>query len=99
MLEFGQHVPVHTDARAFLAHWAGTLDFFTKQEMAAKVIDPALSNQERQAILEQFAVTYVVVREQDSPAATFMPAAAGRLTPVFQQGDVTIFRTSEPALP
>ncbi|MCG8350459.1 MAG: hypothetical protein MI924_22055 [Chloroflexales bacterium] len=99
VLEFGQHIPVHTDARAFLAHWAGTLDFFTKQEMAAKVIDPALSNQERQAILEQFAVTYVVVREQDSPAATFMPAAAGRLTPVFQQGDVTIFRTSEPTLP
>lgn len=92
-LEFGQHVPVRTDARAFLAHWAGTLDFYTKREMAAATLDPATPAAERRAVLEQFAVTYVVTREQDSPAAALTPAATDDLTPVFQQGEVTIYRT------
>lgn len=91
-LDFGQFVPFNTDARAFLAHWAGTLDFFNKRDMSAEVLNPATPPARRAAILQEHGVTYVVVRDREQPAAQLTPAAADTMTPVFQQGDVTIYR-------
>ncbi len=98
VLDFGQFVPVWSDARAFLAHWAGTLDFYGKQQMVAIMLNSQSSAAERQAILQEFGVSYVVVREQDRPAAQFTPEVAPYLVPVFQQGDVTIYQTQLNAL-
>jgi len=90
-LELNQHVPVWSDARAFLAHWAGTLDYFEKLRLAQVVLSPTAPATERAAILEQFDVSYVLVREQDSPRAQ-LAAAAPALALVFEQGEVSIYR-------
>ncbi|MFV9505146.1 MAG: hypothetical protein AB4911_11340 [Oscillochloridaceae bacterium umkhey_bin13] len=90
-LEINQHVPAWTDARAFLAHWAGTLDYFAKLDAVQLVLDPAIPEAERQAVLDQFGVTYLIVREQDV-ALDALAVAAPSLRPVFSQGEVTIFR-------
>lgn len=90
-IELGQFVPVWSDARAYLAHWAGTLDFFTKREQAALVLDPATSAQVRNQLLDEFAVTYVVVREQDSPRSAFARSAGSRLREVYTHGTVTVY--------
>jgi xanthosine utilization system XapX-like protein len=89
-LEINQHVPVWSDARAFLAHWAGTLDYFVKQDLVTQVLDPATADAERRAIFAQFQVTYVIVRDADSPPGA-LQAAAPTLQPVFTQGDVRIY--------
>jgi hypothetical protein len=90
-LDFGQNVPVWSDSRAFLAHWAGTLDFFEKRALAAEVLDPATPAARRAAILDEYAVTYVVVRSQNRPAEALASSSGGRLAPAFRAGDVTIF--------
>ncbi|PDW04367.1 hypothetical protein CJ255_04140 [Candidatus Viridilinea mediisalina] len=89
-LEINQHVPVWSDAHAFLAHWAGTLDFFTKSALAATVLDPATSEDERQAVFARYGVNYVIVREQDAPREQ-LASVAPSLQPVFTQGAVSIF--------
>lgn len=97
-LEINQHVPVWSDAHAFLAHWAGTLDFFTRRDMAAAVLDPATPESARRAILDQFGVTYVIVREQDSPRDQ-LAAAAPSLQPAFSRGAVSVYAVQSSAAP
>ncbi len=91
-IELGQFIPVWSDARAYVAHWAGTLDFFTKRENAERVINPATPQAERRALLDEFAVTYVIVREQDHPRATFEASAGPELVPVYANPTITIYR-------
>lgn len=91
-LEINQHVPVWTDARAFLAHWAGTLNYFDKVAAANHVLDPATPPTERQVILDTYGVTYVIARERDVRRADLARAAAAQLAPVFEQGEVTVFK-------
>jgi hypothetical protein len=93
-LDFGQFVPARSDARAFLAHWAGTLDYFDKQHQVEQVLSLTTSDQERLRILRQYSVTYVVVREQDAPRALFTPVVADYMMPVFENGQVTIYRSN-----
>lgn len=97
-LEINQHVPVWSDAHAFLAHWAGTLDFFVKSALVAEVLDPATPEHERQAVLAQFGVSYVIVREDDAPREV-LASAAPSLQPVFTQGTVSIFAVDTIATP
>lgn len=97
-LEYGQHVPVRSDARAFLAHWAGTLDFFDKKVMVREVFDPATSDMRRREILSAYGVTYIVARGRDQ-AATLDPAVGRYLTVVFSEGDTTMYRVTPVHLP
>ncbi len=92
VLEINQHVPVWSDARAYVAHWAGTLDFFTKRANAERVVNPATPRDERQALLDEFAVSYVIVREQDGPRAAFAASAAPDLVSVYENATVSIYR-------
>jgi hypothetical protein len=97
-IELGQFVPVWSDARAYIAHWAGTLDFFTKRDNSERVLDPATPQAERRALLDEFAVTYVMVREQDASRAAFAASAGPELVPVYENASVSIYRVSQAAL-
>lgn len=92
VLEINQHVPVWSDARAYVAHWAGSLDFFTKRANAERVVNPATPRDERQALLDEFAVSYVIVREQDGPREALAASAGPELVPVYKNVTVTIYR-------
>ncbi len=97
VLEINQHVPVWSDARAYVAHWAGTLDFFTKQKNAERAVNPATPQEERRRLLNEFTVTYVIVREQDSPRLAFAASASSDLAPVYENATVTIYRVQPDA--
>ncbi|MGQ9926361.1 MAG: hypothetical protein ACUVS4_05765 [Chloroflexaceae bacterium] len=92
VLEINQHVPVWSDARAYVAHWAGSLDFFTKRENAKRVVNPATPRDERRALLNEFGVSYVIVREQDSSRVAFAASAGPELIPVYENATVTVYR-------
>ncbi len=97
-LEINQHVPVWSDARAFLAHWAGTLDYYRKVELANLVLDPTTPNAQRQAVFDEFGVTYLIVRETDSPRDQ-LTAAMPTLQPVFTRGEVSIYAVGTGSTP
>lgn len=64
-LTLGQYVPALTGKHAFLAHWAQTVDYYTKQELVTEFYDPLTSNVRRQAILEEYAVDFVIYSVRD----------------------------------
>jgi hypothetical protein len=91
-IEFGQFVPVWSDARAYVAHWAGTLDFFTKRENSRIVLDPGTPADKRRQLLAEFHVSYVVMRDRDGDRVAFGRQSASDLEPVYENATVSIYR-------
>lgn len=90
-LNTGQFIPALTGARAYLAHWAQTLDFFTKRANVEAFFDPATSDAQRQAILAEFGADYVLVTPEEQALGAFDPASVPYLESVFSQGDATVY--------
>jgi len=96
-LDFGQYVPTWSDARAFLAHWTGTLDYLDKQRMVASVLNATTPEGERRAILNEYEVSYVVVRDGGSVSghdSAWIASTGWRA--VFANDRVTIYRVQLP---
>jgi hypothetical protein len=91
-IEFGQFVPVWSDARAYIAHWAGTLDFYTKRDNSRIVLDPATSATQRRQLLNEFQVSYVVMRDRDGNRSELTRQSADTLEPVYENATVSIYR-------
>lgn len=87
-LAFGQFVPMWTDARSFLAHWANTLDFYGKVGRVEKVFNPETSTADRDAILQAADADYVVVTSGEPATWT----SGTHYQAVFKQGEVSIYR-------
>jgi hypothetical protein len=59
-LELGQFVAAQTDARAVLAHWAQTVDFYRTSDDVQRVLDAGTSSTERLSILQRYGVSFVL---------------------------------------
>lgn len=90
-MEFGQNIPAFTGSHAFLAHWAQTVDFFTKRDQVAQYYSGELSPDEADALMSQFRVQYVVYgpSERDLSPASRQPDDLG--APLFDNGTVGIY--------
>jgi len=97
-IELGQFVPVWSDARAYIAHWAGTLDFFTKRANSETVLDQTTPQELRRELLNEFAVTYVVVRDKDSLRTAFAASAGPELALVYENATVSIYQVRRDTL-
>ncbi len=93
-LETGQFVPALTGARAYLAHWAQTLDFYTKRENVAAFFGSDITDAQRQAILQEFDVDYVLYSPEEQLLGDFDPASAPYLEEVFNSGVATVYVVS-----
>ena len=67
--ELGQYVAPRTGQRPFLAHWAMTLDYYTKRDLVAKTLDPKTTPEARATILKQYNVKYVLYGAADKQLA------------------------------
>ncbi len=56
----GQYIPGLSGQRAFLAHWAQTVDYYDKKRMVQEFFANSTSDAQRQQILEQYAVDYIL---------------------------------------
>lgn len=90
-LQTGQYIPGFTGERAYLAHWANTLDYFRKRDSVGRFFDPAVSDAERRALIETFHVTYVYWGEGERTLGSWDPARASWLKPVWSSRNVTLF--------
>lgn len=90
-LNTGQFVPALTGARAYLAHWAQTLDFFTKRDNVAAFFNSDTDDAQRQAILSEFGVDYVIYTPEEQALGTFDPASVPYLENVFSSGSAAVY--------
>lgn len=90
-LTTGQYVPMLTGARAFLAHWAQTLDFYGKTAMVEAFFTEGTDDATREEILRHYSVDYVLFTPQERTLGTFDPADAPYLSEVFRQGDAVVY--------
>lgn len=61
----GHFVPALAGKRAVLAHWAQSIDYYTKTDEVAAFFSPETSASERQRIIERYNVKYIVLPETD----------------------------------
>jgi len=94
--DIGQYIPALTGARSFLGHWAQTLNFFDKRAMVEAFFNPETPDTERQRILTEFNVDYVLMTPE---AANFGydPHSADYLTEVFADGSTFVFQVNAAA--
>ncbi|MAS35259.1 MAG: hypothetical protein CL610_14700 [Anaerolineaceae bacterium] len=90
-LTVGQFVPALTGARAYLAHWAQTLDFFTKRDNVAAFFGTELTDAQREAILQEFGVDYIIYTPEEQALGDFNLDDAPYLEAVFNSGDATVY--------
>jgi hypothetical protein len=93
-ITLGQYVPELSGNNAFLAHWAETLDFYTKVRLVSAVFDARTSDAEREAILDQYNVAYLLYGGEERRLGSYDPSASTYLTRVDVSGDVEIYQVT-----
>jgi hypothetical protein len=88
----GQYVPALSGKRAVLAHWAQTVDYFTKRDEVARFFDPAGSNAQRIAMLQRYDVAYVLVGEDELNAEARAVFERAPLEKVFEADAAVVYR-------
>ena len=94
-LAIGQYIPSVSGKKAFLAHWAQTLDFYGKRGMVAQLFDPATPEDARVRILARHRVLYVFYGEQERALGGFDPEQAPYLTRVFSSPNALVYRVQD----
>jgi uncharacterized membrane protein len=90
-LTFGQYVPALTGKHAFLAHWAQTVDFYSKGDMVNEFYDPETDHARRLAILQAYNVKYVIYGPAERLLGEPDFARSAFLEEVFSSSKVQIF--------
>ncbi|MBZ0282990.1 MAG: hypothetical protein K8L97_19780 [Anaerolineae bacterium] len=93
-LDLGQFVPALTGARTFIGHWAQTLDFYGKRDLVSAFFNSALSDEDRQKILDTYNVTYVIYSPQEAKQGDYDPASASYLEMAYDAGGVRVFKVT-----
>lgn len=91
----GQYVPMLTDSRAYLAHWAQTVDFYARRESVRRFFAADATQIERTRILFAHSVDFVFVGPAERSLPNFDPRATAGMRAVFSQGDVVVFAETE----
>jgi uncharacterized membrane protein len=94
-LTIGQYIPSVSGNRAFLGHWASTLDFFDKRQMVARFFDSRVSDQERQDILDRFHVAYVFYAGPEQALGDFRPDQSLYFNRVFSSERAAVYRVRD----
>lgn len=92
-LNLGQFVPARSDARAFLSHWAQTVDFYAKQAQVRGFFAATTSDAERVRLLRANAVTYVLYGAEERALGSYVLERSPLFEPVFRSDEVVIYST------
>lgn len=87
----GQYVPMLSGVHAYLAHWAQTVDYFTKRDAVKMFYDASTSDVEREQILRMHGVNYVLAGPAEHQLGAYDPAKASFLKPVYETPSVRVF--------
>jgi len=91
-VEVGQYIPGLSGSRAFLAHWAMTLDLYSKQNAVKAFYDETWPDVERRRVLEIYRVTYVLWGQQERALGKLDPKSLPYLVEVFSAPEAQLYR-------
>jgi hypothetical protein len=91
-MNVGTFLPMFTGAHAYLAHWAQTLDFFNKEENVAKFFSPNARPSEREKILRDHGVDYVIYGPSEKALGNNSPDNLPFAKLVYETEKVKVFR-------
>jgi hypothetical protein len=94
-LTIGQYLPSVTGRRAFLAHWAQTLDFYGRRQAVAEFFDAGRTDRDRRHLLQQQGVRYVFHGPEERALGSYQPKDAPFLRRVFAAGETAIYQVVE----
>ncbi|NJM41500.1 MAG: hypothetical protein HC853_12410 [Anaerolineae bacterium] len=97
-LDTGQFLPMFTGKPAYLAHWAQTLDFFSKRENVQTFFAQETTDAKRQDMLRAHNVRYIFFGPAERKLGDYNPATSPFLKLAFETPDVQVFelKTADP---
>lgn len=90
----GRYVPGLSGRRAFLAHWAQTLDFYEKRKRVERFFDAKVDDAERLETLQTFGVDYVLYGPAERALGQYNPGDSPLFSAAFSNPRVTIYRVN-----
>jgi hypothetical protein len=101
----GSYVPSIAGTRVYVGHWAETLHFQDKQRALARFLRAETSDEEREALCRQEAITYVLrdrtihdelyyLSPEGLPGDGFDPEASDWLQPVYERDHISLYQVS-----
>jgi len=94
-LTIGQYIPALTGKRAFLAHWAQTLDFYGKSQMVDEFFAPETGDDRRAQIIQQYGVDYVFYGPVEATAGGYDPGVSSMFEEVLTSPTVRLYRVKK----
>jgi hypothetical protein len=91
-LTIGQYIPARTGSRAYLAHWAQTLNFYERREAVADFYGVSDTDAARRAFLREQGVHYVFHSRAERALGAYDPAHSPFLVTVYAHGETTIYQ-------
>jgi hypothetical protein len=91
-LTIGQYVPALSGTHAYLAHWAQTLDFYTKSKNVDTFFSVTATGQQRRDILSQGRVDYVFFGPAEKELGANPEASVSSLRLVYSNNLVTVYQ-------
>jgi len=91
----GQYVPALAGTRAFLAHWAQTLDFFGKSAMVNEFYAQDTPDARRQQIAQTYHVRYVFYGAAEQALGEYVPESSGFLRLVFSRPHAKVYAVQD----
>jgi len=88
----GQYIPAFSGNKAFLAHWAATVDFFGKTEMVERFFDVQTDDGSRLDIIREFDVRYILRGEAERALGWYDPSTSPYLVEVFSTPRGQVFQ-------
>ena len=90
--ETGSLIPARIGHRVVLGHWMETVDFEAKREAVARFFTTDTPDEERLTLLREWGVAWLFCGPEERSLGDFDPSAVTYLEPVFQQGEVAVYR-------
>jgi hypothetical protein len=90
----GQYIPSVSGNKAFLAHWAQTLEYFQKRALVSAFFNPATAESVRLGTLTTYGVGWVFWSQSERELGEFDPAAEPYLEEVFATTHARVFRVN-----
>jgi len=95
-LTLGQHLPWLSGNKAYLAHWAQTVDYFARRASLPVFFSAASDDAQRRAMLRQCNVRFVVVGRGERALGDLDPAALPYLELAHVAGETRVYRVVSP---
>lgn len=93
--ETGSLIPTRSGLRTVIGHWAETIDFERTYDSVSTYFAGKMTESQRSDLLRKERVSYVFFGPRERSLGDFHPDTDPRMTPVYDNSEVTIFRAGD----